>query len=121
MIEISDEGPGIPPADCERVFDKFYRAQAQDRRRAGTGLGLAICRGFVEAHGGRITAHNRSDRSGAVLRLSFPVPQGAAEEVMRSALDGDASAQAISTHRNSTIRAAQNIGPMISTPIPRSC
>ena len=38
-IEIIDEGPGIPPADLERVFDKFYRVQAQDRRRAGTGLG----------------------------------------------------------------------------------
>ena len=53
-IEVCDEGPGIPTAEFERVFDKFYRVQAQDRRRAGTGLGLAICRGFVEAHGGRI-------------------------------------------------------------------
>ena len=51
-IEVVDEGPGIPPADFERIFDKFYRVQAQDRRRAGTGLGLAICRGFVEALGG---------------------------------------------------------------------
>ena len=48
-------GAGHPPRpSCERVFDKFYRVQAQDRRRAGTGLGLAICRGFVEAQGGRI-------------------------------------------------------------------
>ena len=38
-IEVIDEGPGIPPGDLERVFDKFYRVQAQDRRRAGTGLG----------------------------------------------------------------------------------
>jgi two-component system sensor histidine kinase KdpD len=77
VIEISDEGPGIAPADCERVFDKFYRVQAQDRRRAGTGLGLAICRGFVEAHGGRITAHNRSDRSGAILRITLPAAAAA--------------------------------------------
>ena len=71
-IEVRDEGPGIPPSDIERIFDKFYRVQAQDRRRAGTGLGLAICRGFVEAHGGHITAANRADGPGAVLRVSLP-------------------------------------------------
>jgi two-component system, OmpR family, sensor histidine kinase KdpD len=72
-IEIVDEGPGIPPNDLERIFDKFYRVQAQDRRRAGTGLGLAICRGFVEALGGWIAARNRRDRSGAVLTIRMPV------------------------------------------------
>jgi len=72
-IEVVDEGPGIPPADFERIFDKFYRVQAQDRRRAGTGLGLAICRGFVEALGGWIVARNRRDRSGAVLTIRMPV------------------------------------------------
>ena len=72
-IEVVDEGPGIPPADLERIFDKFYRVHAQDRRRAGTGLGLAICRGFVEALGGWITARNRRDRSGAVLTIRLPV------------------------------------------------
>jgi two-component system sensor histidine kinase KdpD len=74
-LEVIDEGPGIPPGDFERVFDKFYRVQAQDRRRAGTGLGLAICRGFVEAQGGRIDAQNRADRSGAVLTVRIPVPE----------------------------------------------
>ena len=72
-IEVVDEGPGIPPADFERIFDKFYRVQAGDRRRAGTGLGLAICRGFVEALGGWIVARNRRDRSGAVLTIRMPV------------------------------------------------
>ncbi|MGH7045598.1 MAG: DUF4118 domain-containing protein [Stellaceae bacterium] len=72
-ITISDEGPGIPAGDLERVFDKFYRVEAQDRRRAGTGLGLAICRGFVEALGGRISAGNRRDRSGAMLTIVFPI------------------------------------------------
>jgi two-component system, OmpR family, sensor histidine kinase KdpD len=74
-IEVIDEGPGIPAGDLERVFDKFYRVQAQDRRRAGTGLGLAICRGFIEAQGGRIAAENRPDRSGAILAIRFPVPE----------------------------------------------
>jgi two-component system sensor histidine kinase KdpD len=77
VIEVCDEGPGIPPADLDRVFDKFYRVQAQDRRRAGTGLGLAICRGFVEAHGGHITAENRVDGPGTVLRVSLPAPEAA--------------------------------------------
>ena len=63
----------MAPADFERIFDKFYRVQAQDRRRAGTGLGLAICRGFVEALGGWILARNRRDRSGAVLTIRMPV------------------------------------------------
>jgi two-component system sensor histidine kinase KdpD len=74
-IQVVDEGPGIPPGDLERIFDKFYRVQAQDRRRAGTGLGLAICRGFVEAQGGRIEASNRQDRSGAVLTVYIAVPE----------------------------------------------
>jgi two-component system sensor histidine kinase KdpD len=72
-IEIIDEGPGIPPGDLERIFAKFYRVHAQDRRRAGTGLGLAICRGFVEALGGSILARNRRDRPGAVLMIRMPV------------------------------------------------
>ena len=74
-VEVIDEGPGIPPGDLERVFDKFYRVHAQDRRRAGTGLGLAICRGFVEAQGGRIEAQNRQDRSGAIMTVRIPVPE----------------------------------------------
>ncbi len=82
-IEICDKGPGIPSAELDRIFDKFYRVRQQDHRRAGTGLGLAICRGFVEAHGGHITAHNRPDRSGAILRVSLPAPQAneAAQQV----------------------------------------
>ena len=73
-IEVLDEGDGIPEADLERVFTKFYRVRQADRQRAGTGLGLAICRGFVEAMGGTITAGNRPDRSGAVFTISLPVP-----------------------------------------------
>ncbi|TXH37671.1 MAG: sensor histidine kinase KdpD [Rhodospirillaceae bacterium] len=71
-FQVLDEGPGIPPADLERVFDKFFRVQGGDRRRAGTGLGLAICRGFVEAMGGRIFAESRPDRNGACIMIAFP-------------------------------------------------
>jgi two-component system sensor histidine kinase KdpD len=69
-----DEGPGIPPADLERVFDTFYRVRKGDQVRAGTGLGLSICRGFIEAMGGTITAANRTDRSGAAFTIRMPVP-----------------------------------------------
>ena len=72
VIEVMDEGEGVPPEDLERIFDKFYRVQVADRKRAGTGLGLAICRGFVEAMGGTIAAANRRDRTGAVFTIVLP-------------------------------------------------
>lgn len=76
-LQIADEGAGIPPADLESVFDKFYRAQKGDHVRAGTGLGLAISRGFVEAMRGTISATNRTDRDGAVLTVRLPIPPAA--------------------------------------------
>jgi len=74
LLQVMDEGPGIPPDDLERVFDTFYRVRKTDQVRAGTGLGLSICRGFVEAMGGTIKAGNRPDRSGAVFTIRMPVP-----------------------------------------------
>lgn len=74
LVELCDEGGGIPQDDLEHVFDKFYRAGSTDQRRAGTGLGLAICRGFIEAMGGTISAANRGDRGGAVFTLALPIP-----------------------------------------------
>ncbi|PZQ96927.1 MAG: two-component sensor histidine kinase [Cereibacter sphaeroides] len=73
-LQLRDEGPGIPEADLERVFDIFYRARKGDQVKAGTGLGLAICRGFVEAMGGTIRAANRTDRGGAVFSIRLPIP-----------------------------------------------
>jgi two-component system sensor histidine kinase KdpD len=73
-LQILDEGDGLPEADVERVFDKFYRVRKSDSVRAGTGLGLAIARGFVEAMGGTLTAANRRDRLGAVFTILLPVP-----------------------------------------------
>ncbi|MGC8469572.1 MAG: DUF4118 domain-containing protein [Acetobacteraceae bacterium] len=74
-IEVLDEGPGIPADELARIFEKFHRAPATDRRPPGLGLGLAICRGFVEAMGGTITAANRADRPGAVFTIDLPEPQ----------------------------------------------
>jgi two-component system, OmpR family, sensor histidine kinase KdpD len=73
-IEIADEGDGIPSAELEHIFDKFYRVQKGDQVRAGTGLGLAISRGFIEAMHGTIEASNRKDRTGAVFTIRLPVP-----------------------------------------------
>jgi two-component system sensor histidine kinase KdpD len=74
ILQVMDEGPGIPPTDLERIFDTFYRVRKRDQVRAGTGLGLSICRGFIEAMGGTISAANRTDRSGAVFTIRMPVP-----------------------------------------------
>jgi two-component system sensor histidine kinase KdpD len=73
-VAVADEGEGIPPADLERIFDKFYRVEAGANRRVGTGLGLAICRGFVEPMGGTIVAGNRLDRRGAVFTIALRIP-----------------------------------------------
>ena len=73
LIRISDEGPGVPQGDLERVFDTFYRVRKGDHVRAGTGLGLSICRGFVEAMGGTIAAENRIGHSGAIFTISLPL------------------------------------------------
>ena len=73
IISIADHGPGIPAADRERVFDKFYRVmETQTARTIGSGLGLAVSRGLVEAHGGRIWVENRKG-GGAIFRFTLPL------------------------------------------------
>ncbi len=73
-LTITDTGPGIPPHLTERIFDRFYQVDGgRQRNSSGVGLGLAICRGFVEAHGGRIWVENRTDgRTGAVFHIWLP-------------------------------------------------
>ncbi|MDP9194224.1 MAG: ATP-binding protein [Acidobacteriota bacterium] len=58
IVRISDEGPGIPPHELERVFHRFYRID-RSRSQPGTGLGLAIAKHLVVLHGGAIRAYNR--------------------------------------------------------------
>lgn len=60
LVQVSNQGPHVPPEDLDRIFDKFYRITAADRV-TGTGLGLSICKGIIEAHGGRIWAVNLPD------------------------------------------------------------
>jgi two-component system, OmpR family, sensor histidine kinase KdpD len=70
IIEISDQGPGVPEADLKRIFDKFYRIPVPEGA-GGTGLGLAISKGIVEAHGGKIAAENLATGG---LRVSVTLP-----------------------------------------------
>jgi two-component system sensor histidine kinase KdpD len=79
IVQVLDEGPGLPPGGAEMVFEKFARLEGGDRQRPGTGLGLAICRGFVEAMGGTIEAANRAEHDpdgghGAVFTIRLPIP-----------------------------------------------
>jgi len=72
LIEVCDQGAGIPEADREKVFDMFYRVQATDKQTAGTGLGLAICRGIIEAHGGTIEAEPGLNGAGTCIVITLP-------------------------------------------------
>jgi len=69
-VQVSNEGPPVPPEHLERIFDKFYRITAADRV-TGTGLGLSICKGIIEAHGGHIWAENLT--RGFVFNFNLPL------------------------------------------------
>jgi two-component system sensor histidine kinase KdpD len=70
QVEIRNQGPSIPEAYLERIFDKFFRVTAREQI-TGTGLGLSICKGIVEAHGGRIWAENLP--GGMVFKFLLPM------------------------------------------------
>lgn len=71
-IAVSDDGPGIPPAHLEHVFERFYRVdEDRARERGGAGLGLPIARAIVEAHGGRIRADSGAG-TGTTITLELP-------------------------------------------------
>lgn len=70
-IAVTDNGPGIPAAEIERVFTRFHRLDGGSRDTGGSGLGLAIARALIEAHGGRIHAESVPGH-GATFRLELP-------------------------------------------------
>jgi signal transduction histidine kinase len=74
-IVVGDDGPGIPAADWERVFDRFVRLD-EDRSRTGggTGLGLPITRDIIAAHGGTVTVAE-APGGGAVVQIRLPPPE----------------------------------------------
>jgi signal transduction histidine kinase len=75
-IEVCDDGPGIPSDVLDRIFDPFFTTKTQAR---GVGLGLFLAEGIARRHGGRLTAHNRSDQRGALFRLELPRAAGPIE------------------------------------------
>lgn len=74
QVDVADAGPGIPPAQADAIFDRFYRLDSHRQSGLpGTGLGLAICRGILTAHGGRIWERN-GESGGAVFSFTLPRP-----------------------------------------------
>lgn len=70
VVRVSDRGPGIPPHELERIFNRFYRID-RSRSQPGTGLGLAIAKHLAAAHGGSIRAFNRAG-GGATFEVRLP-------------------------------------------------
>jgi two-component system OmpR family sensor kinase len=80
-VQVSDDGPGVPPADRERIFDRLVRLdESRAAHDGGAGLGLAIARGIARAHGGDLVclpASHGGDARGATFRLSLPAAPSA--------------------------------------------
>lgn len=71
VLEVEDQGPGIPAEERERVFDRFYRGEGASE--GGTGLGLAIVRRIAQSHGGRVELLEATGGKGLLARISLPL------------------------------------------------
>lgn len=77
LLSVADNGPGVPEAQRELVFDRFHQANTDGGNPTGTGLGLAITRMIVDHHGGRIWIED-ADGGGADFRVALPAAEPAA-------------------------------------------
>lgn len=79
VLEVEDDGVGIPKKELTQIFDRFYQAgRALDGRRRGTGLGLSIVSGLVREMGGTVSAHSQEGRPGTCFRIELPRAEAAA-------------------------------------------
>lgn len=95
-ITVTDAGPGIPPSELPRIFDRFYSKKLGVEHRTSSGLGLTIAREIATAHGGTLSARN-NDGGGATFTLTLPVavPNGARARLQPGSVEstGDARGQ----------------------------
>jgi K+-sensing histidine kinase KdpD len=84
LFQVIDNGPGIPEAERQRIFESFYRVDdSLARLTSGAGLGLAICQGLVRAHGGQIWSELRD--VGACIAFTIPVSKATAPNTQKKA------------------------------------
>jgi two-component system sensor histidine kinase KdpD len=88
VVRIVDRGPGIPPAQLERVFEPFYRAGTPQGGHRGSGLGLAIARGFTESNGGRLRVESLPGQGATFV---FELPLASSQQAVASASEGEPS------------------------------
>lgn len=80
-LELSDDGPGVPEEEREKIFDTFYRGdQARQNPGNGSGLGLSIVREIMKGHGGRIRAEEGVGGKGLKFVLEFPLKEEKGKE-----------------------------------------
>jgi signal transduction histidine kinase len=72
VINISDQGVGIPHGDLKQVFKRFYRTGPARNKTKGTGLGLFIVRSIIKKHRGDVTAHSDGEGRGTTMTLRLP-------------------------------------------------
>ncbi len=90
-MRIVDRGPGIPPAQLERVFEPFYRAGTSAGGHRGSGLGLAIARGFTEASAGSLHVESLPGQ-GATFIFEFPLGHAEGRPAQDEGSDGEGAA-----------------------------
>jgi signal transduction histidine kinase len=71
-ISVADQGIGMTPEQVEKIFEKFYRADASDSAIEGTGLGTTIVKNIVEAHGGKVWVESELGK-GTTVKFTIPI------------------------------------------------
>lgn len=85
VLSVADQGPGVPEAERDRIFDILHRAERGDGAPSGTGLGLAIVNGMVEAHGGSVRVTTGPNGRGARFEMSLPIAESASRDAESAA------------------------------------